>query len=122
VGVHDINVLLDRMPPLLLAIAEEVMATCPQISIVARDVAAADLPAAVAAKRPDVVLLGSASSVGNDDTIGRLLGPADANRRIVTIFGTDRTAHLHAWRHSVTILDHLSVDLVRSAILGTVDG
>lgn len=117
-----LDILIDRMPPIPLAIVHAFVDACPEVSVVADDVGAAELPDAVAAVLPDVIILGNADALGSEADIARLLGPPEVHRRIVTLFGPDRIARLHEWRHSMTIVEDLSAAALRAAILGGGDG
>lgn len=117
-----LDILIDQMPPLLMAIVNEVVASCPGAEVVARDVPPADLLATVTTMQPDVVVLGNSASLAQEDSVVRLLAPHAAERRIVTLFGIDRGARLHEWRHRVTAIEQLSAQSLCDAIRGESDG
>lgn len=118
----NIDIILDRMPPILLAIVGEAIAACACVSVIASDVPSSDMPAAVAAKRPDVVILSNPDAIGIEEDIAHPLGPPVANGRVITLFGTDRGARLHLWQHSVTLVHELSTEALCDAILGARHG
>ena len=114
----DIDILIDRVPAMMLGIIREVVAQCPRTRVVAENVPAAEIAAAVQHHRPDVVILGNARALGETEDVARLLGPPSPPWRIVTLFEQDRHARLHRWEHSVTVVDQPTSATLRAAILG----
>jgi len=122
VNVGDISIVIDEMPPLLLSIVGEALASCPGASVVAENVPPSKLAGVVSERHPDVVIIAKADAIGTEEEVARLLGPPDAKRRIITLFGSDRGARLHEWRHSVTFVDKLSKESLAAAITGNRNG
>jgi hypothetical protein len=114
----DIDILIDQVPAMMLGIIREVVAQCPRARVVAENVPAAEIAAAVERHRPDVVILGNARALGEPADVAYLLGPPSPPWRIVTLFDQDRHAHLHRWERSVTVVDRPSSATLRAAILG----
>ncbi|HEX8224043.1 MAG TPA: hypothetical protein VF605_09525 [Allosphingosinicella sp.] len=115
---REVEILIDQVPAMLMGIIREVVAACPSVRVVAENVAAADVPAAVERYRPDVVILGNAGALGDEAEVARLLGQPRPPCRIVTLFDEDRTARLHQWKRSVTVVERPSTATLRAAILG----
>jgi chemotaxis response regulator CheB len=113
-----VDIVLDDMVPVLMGIVADVIAGQPGAKIVGRNLPLAELVDFVADRNPHVVVLGNRASLTDEKRAVQLFAPHGAERRVVTLFGADRGARLHAWRHSVTVLRDLSTEALRDAIMG----
>lgn len=115
---RDIAILIDQAPPMMMGIIREVVSQCPGARVVAENVPAVDIAAAVELHRPDVVILANAAAFGEPDEVAGLLGPPTPPWRVVTFLDGDRSARLHRLERSITVVDHPSSATLRAAILG----
>lgn len=115
----QIAILADCIPAMRWGLVAEAIALCPGAEVVARNVPTDRLVETVERCSPDIILLGAPETLARGAGFAELLGPAQRSRRIITLFDGERAGRVHEWRHSTSVIEHLSIASLCATISGS---
>ena len=118
-GPEPLRILADRVAPMHWMLVHEAVARCGNAEVVAHNVPASGLGAAIEVYAPDVLILGAQDTLDRPDLIDAWMHAGRPRRRIITLYDGPALIQLREWRLAVETLENATLGALCAAIEGS---